>query len=187
MSTFNRIPTKSSRLLTAVAVAGLCFLAASPARARVQVYFTARGDDAPGVIIKAMQAAERRAEEGRPATIDAAISAFTHFGIADEMLRIAAEQPTVQVRLILDLGQISHSEFHVGPYIEDVQHGGYADACSLRYAGKPAATQASCQADLKTRFGGNKLPNVQVNTSGTTVTSGTARWAGRASSTPGRC
>lgn len=135
---------------------------AGRADARVRAYFTANGDDLAGAVIRTFHAAERRASEGRPATIDVAVFSFTHFGIADELMRIAVEQPTVRIRIILDLSQLSHSENHVGPWIEDLKARKWNDACRLRYPGQTSTQRAVCRADLEARFGAASLTNVEV-------------------------
>ncbi len=135
--------------------------APSPAAARVRAFFTSRTDDLPGAVKGTFAAAERRAGEGRDATIDIAVFSFTHFGIADELLRVAVEQPGVQVRLILDLSQLSHSESHVGPYIEDLKTAKWNDACKLRYPSQTTTQRATCRADLQAKYDG-QLDNVEV-------------------------
>lgn len=147
------------KLLTVVAA----LVAAAPsADARVRAHFTSRGDDLPGAIMQTFAAAERRAVEGRAATIDIALFSFTHMTLADELLRVAVEQPTVRIRLILDLSQLSHGESHVGPWIEDLQAKKWNDACLLRYPSYTATQRATCRADLAAKYDAVDLSNLEI-------------------------
>lgn len=145
-----------------VALAAAAALVSGRADARVRAFFTSGGDDLPAAIKNTFAAAERRASEGREASIDIAVFSFTHFGIADELVRIAVEQPTIKVRLILDLSQLSHSEGHVGPYLEDLKARKWTEACKLRYPGATTAVKTACKADLQAAVGDATLENVEI-------------------------
>lgn len=150
------------KLVTLLSLLVAALAGPASADARVRAYFTSRGDDLPGAIVEVFRQAERRAAEGREASIDIAVFSFTHFGIADELVRIAAEQPTVRVRVILDLSQLSHSENHVGPYLEDLKARDFTAACALRHPGAPAAERASCRTQLAARLAGADLSNLEI-------------------------
>jgi phosphatidylserine/phosphatidylglycerophosphate/cardiolipin synthase-like enzyme len=137
-------------------------LLTTAASARPRAWFTSRGDDLPGAVTSAFRQAERRAAAGRAASIDVSVFSFTHLDIADELMRIAVAQPTVQVRVIVDLSQISHSEGHVAPYLEDLQNQQWSSACQLRQEGVAGAALQTCAADLQARYGTAILSNVQV-------------------------
>jgi phosphatidylserine/phosphatidylglycerophosphate/cardiolipin synthase-like enzyme len=137
-------------------------LLSASASARPRAYFTSRGDDLPAAVMDAFHQAERRAAAGRPASIDVSVFSFTHMAITDELMRIAVAQPTVRVRVIVDLSQISHSEGHVAPYLEDLQNQQWSEACKLRKEGISGAALQTCAADLQTRYGAATLDNVQV-------------------------
>ena len=142
-----------------IVLAALMMLGSGAASARVRAYYTSRGDDLPAAVREAFRVAEARAAAGRPASVDIAVFSFTHLDIADELTRIVAAQPTVRVRLILDLSQISHSEGHVGPYLEDLKNHDWAAACEIRV---PSAQRAACQADLAARYGGASFANLEI-------------------------
>jgi len=140
----------------------LSLLVAATASARPRAWFTSRADDLPGAVKSAFRQAEHRAAAGRPASIDVSVFSFTHMDMADELMRIAVAQPTVQVRVIVDLSQISHSEGHVAPYLEDLQNQQWSAACQLRQEGIAGAALTTCASELAARYGAADLSNVQV-------------------------
>lgn len=149
-------------LIKILAMLAALVAAAPTADARVRAHFTSRGDDLPAAIMSTFAAAERRAAEGRDATIDIAVFSFTHFALADELMRIVVEQPTVRVRLILDLSQLSHGESHVGPWIEDLKERKWNDACLLRHPSYTSTQRAACRADLQAKYGAADLSNIEI-------------------------
>jgi len=135
-------------------------LVAGSASARVAVHFTsARRAAIDEVIVDAFQTAEQAARRGEDASIDIAVFSFTTVELADELLRIAAENPTVNVRLLTDLSQLSQSQNHMSPYIEFAARADYRNACkSLRGHAK----QADCRDKLATLLDGAQIDNVDV-------------------------
>ena len=140
----------------------LLSLLSGAAQARVRAYYTSRSDDLPAAVREQFRVAEARAAAGRPASIDIAVFSFTHLDIADELTRIIAAQPNVRVRAIFDLSQISHSEGHVGPYLEDLKNHDFAAACEIRMPGTTAAQRAACKADLLAKYGATTFANLEI-------------------------
>ena len=134
--------------------------AAGTAEARVETHFSSeRGVTLDDVIVDSWALAERAARRGEDASIDVAVFAFTTQELADELLRLAKDNPTLRVRLLTDLSQVSQSSRHMSPYVEFAAAGQYTDACRV-FASRD---RADCRARLEVLLEGALLDNVEVS------------------------
>ena len=145
--------------LAALAITAITALAGT-ADARVEAHFSSeRGVNLDDVIVDAWALAEGAARRGEEASIDIAIFAFTTQELADELLRLAKDNPTLRVRLMADLSQVSQSQRHMSPYIEYAAAADYSEACKVF----PSRDRRDCRARLETILEGALLDNVDVS------------------------
>lgn len=151
-----------ARIFTTLALAAITAFAGltGTAEARVEAHFSSeRGVNLDDVIIDAWALAEGAARRGEEASIDVAIFAFTTQELADELLRLGRDNPTLRIRLMADLSQVSQSQRHMSPYIEYAAVGNYSEACKV-FASRD---RRDCRARLETILEGVQLDNVEVS------------------------
>ena len=161
----NTTTTNFRRSLTTLALAALTSFAAltgaaRTADARVEAHFSSeRGVDLDDVIVSAWDLAEGAARRGEDASIDIAIFSFTTQELAHELLRLAKDNPTLRIRLLADLSQVSQSQRHMSPYIEFAAQGNYREACKVM----PRSARSDCRLRLEIVLEGTLLDNVEVS------------------------
>ncbi len=161
----NTLNNTLARTLTTLALAALTAFAgltgaARTAEARVEAHFSSeRGVNLDDVIVDAWALAEGAARRGEDASIDIAIFAFTTQELADELLRLAKDNPTLRIRLMADLSQVSQSQRHMSPYVEYAAVGNYREACKV-FASRD---RRDCRTRLSTLLEDTLLDNVEVS------------------------
>lgn len=151
-----------TKLATTLFVFSLALLLALPSSGRIRSYFTsvekAGMDD---ILIEVMRKAEVRAKAGREASIDVLVFSFTTKSLADELLRIAATYPDlVQIRVMLDVTQMSQGQSHKGPYMHYASIGDYWKACDINC--KDEECMSPCMDELQSIGHGVELENFKV-------------------------
>ena len=151
-----------TKLTASFSIFLLALLLALPSTGRIRSYFTsvdkAGMDD---ILIEVLRQAEVRAKAGRQATIDVLVFSFTTKSLADELLRIAAAYPElVQVRVMLDITQMSQGQSHKGPYMYYASIGNYWKACDIDCGDDECIS--TCMENLQSMLGGVELKNFKV-------------------------
>lgn len=111
-----------------------------------------------------------RAKSGKPATIDIMIFSFTSPSLADSLLRIARDYPSVRVRMIANLSQLFREPTSVVPDIEGIASGkveAYRAVAERRRAfiKDPEERKPSVESEFKqimSEYRQKPLPNVQL-------------------------
>ncbi len=139
-------------------------LCLSLAQARVRFFFTSNGDDLAAEIITTMRHAEQRIQAGRPASIDISMFQFSHQGLAEELARLAVENPELRIRLILDLSEIAGSGRGAGPWLEAIKNHKWNDAAINRLGRSSAKVEARAayRDELKATYGKADFSNLEV-------------------------
>ncbi len=147
------------RSMFAACVFATLLTLAGTAEARVEAHFSSvRGVNLDDVLVDAWALAEGAARRGEPATIDIAIFSFTTQELADELLRLARDNPTLRIRVLADLSQLSQSQRHMSPYLEFAAEGDYRGACKVL----PSRYRRACRDRLEVVLEGALLDNIEV-------------------------
>lgn len=139
-------------------------LCLSLAHARVRFFFTSNGDDLVGEIIASMRHAEQRAQADRPASIDISMFQFSHDELAEELARLAAENPKLRIRIILDLSEIAGSGRGAGPWLEAIKNHEWNDAAINRLGRSSAKVEARAayRDELRAAYGEVDFSNLEI-------------------------
>lgn len=111
-----------------------------------------------------------RAKAGKPATIDIMIFSFTSPSLADSLLRIARDYPSVRIRIIANLSQLFREPTSVVPDIEGIASGNvdaYRAVAERRktFIKDPAEHKLAAESELKqiiSEYRRKPLPNIEV-------------------------
>ncbi|MCX6357030.1 MAG: phospholipase D-like domain-containing protein [Candidatus Aureabacteria bacterium] len=106
----------------AVAACAACLLVPAVCAGSVEVYFNSI-ERLEKHVKEAFSGAVVRAREGKPATIDIMIFSFTSPSLADSLLRIARDYPSVRIRILANLSQLFREPTSVMPEIEGIISG----------------------------------------------------------------
>ena len=74
------------------------------------------------------------------------------------MLRLGRDNPSLRIRVLTDLSQLSQSQRHMRPYLEFAAEGDYRAACKVA----PARERRACRQRLQVVLEGAPLDNVEV-------------------------
>ncbi len=153
----------------AVSLAGFWLLSSSDASARIETHFNSM-ERLEKYVKEAFSAAVSRAKEGREGTIDIMIFSFTSPALADSLLRIARDFPTVKIRILANLSQLFREPTAVLPEMEGVISGkmdAYRAVAEKRkgFMKDPEQRQRAIESETKqiiSEFRHKPIPNIEI-------------------------
>lgn len=152
-----------------LSIVGLCLLAPPIALGKIETHFNST-ERLEKYVKGAFSAAVSRAKEGKQGTIDIMIFSFTSPTLADSLLRIARDYPTVKIRILGNLSQLFREPTSVIPDIENVASGkldAYKQVAERRkyYLKNPEERKPAVESEFKqivSEFRRKPLPNIEI-------------------------
>jgi phosphatidylserine/phosphatidylglycerophosphate/cardiolipin synthase-like enzyme len=155
--------------LLTLSIVGLCLLAPPTALGKIETHFNST-ERLEKYVKGAFSAAVSRAKEGGEGTIDIMIFSFTSHNLANSLLRIARDFPTVKIRILGNLSQLFREPTSVMPDMENIASGkldAYRRVAERRkyYIKNPEERKPAIESEFKqivSEFRQKPLPNVEI-------------------------
>ena len=153
----------------ALSIAGLWLLAPPVASGKIETHFNST-ERLEKYVKEAFSAAVSRAKEGREGTIDIMIFSFTSPTLADSLLRIARDFPTVKIRILGKLSQLFREPTSVMPDMEEIASGkldAYRRVAARRkyFLKNPEEKKLAVDSEFKqivSEFRQKPIPNIEI-------------------------
>jgi len=153
----------------AVSIAGFWLLAPSTASGKIEIHFNSM-ERLEKYVKEVFSGAVSQAKQGREGTIDIMIFSFTSPSLADSLLRIARDFPTVKIRILGNLSQLFREPTAVLPEMEGIISGkvdAYRGVAEKRkgFMKDPEQRRLAIDSEAKqiiSEFRHKPIPNIEI-------------------------